>query len=82
MKPNTPRWTFRSPRTGRFRACRLSPRRLQSLYDDPMSDGAPLGDFTTDWRRADIRDGCPRCTQDVIENASEPDVMQRWGFRS
>jgi hypothetical protein len=73
------KWTFRNKRTGRFRACRLS--QLDALYNDPMSEGAPLGDFVNDWRRQDLRDGCPRCRAEVIENLSEPDVMQRWGIR-
>lgn len=75
--------TFRDKKTGRFRECRLSPRRLNAFYDDPMTDayGVDTGEFVNDWRKQDIRDGCPRCRAEVIENASEPDVMARWGFR-
>lgn len=72
--------TFRDRRTGRFRACRLSPSRLDAFYNDPMTTacGVDGGEFVNEWRKQDLRDGCPHCTADVTENASEPDVMRRW----
>lgn len=74
-------WNHRNPKTGRFKGCRVAA--LERADDDPMTAamGAPMGDFFRDARRRDVQEGCPRCTADVIENASEPDVMQRWGFR-
>lgn len=72
------RWTFRS-KTGRFRGCRIAA--LDRCADDPMNDGAPMGDIYNDARKQDLRDGCPRCGEDVLENASEPDVMSRWELR-
>ena len=76
------RWTFRD-RRGRFRACRLSPSRLDAFYDDPMTRayGVDTEEFVNEWRRQDLRAGCPRCRADVAENASEPDVLARWELR-
>ena len=54
---------------------------LDACADDPMNAYAPMCDIYNDARRKDLRDGCPKCTADVAENASEPDVMQRWGLR-
>ena len=79
MERQMNKWTFRSKKTGRFVACRIN--QLERCADDPMNAYAPIGDIYGDARRRDVRDGCPRCTEEVAENASEPDVMQRWGFR-
>lgn len=70
-------------RTGTPRTCRLDPAKLDEFYDDPMTRayGVDTGEFTNDWRRADVRDGCPWCKGDVVENLSEPDVLARWGLR-
>lgn len=64
---------------GATRRCRIA--QLEDSADDPMNDGAPMGDIYNDARKRDLRDGCPRCKGDVAENASEPDVMERWGLR-
>lgn len=72
---------FHNKRTGRFQGCRLSDKRLTALFEDPMSDGAPLGEFVNQWRKQDLRDGCPYCSGEVADNASEPDVMARWDLR-
>lgn len=73
------RWAFRDKK-GRFRACRLSESRLAAFYDDPMTSayGVDTGEFVNDWRKRDLRDGCPRCRAEVMENASEPDVLARF----
>lgn len=68
-------------KVGQFKACRV--RRFFET-DDPMNDYVPgdvLSDIANDLRKRDIREGCPRCRAEVEENASEPDVMQRWGLR-
>lgn len=74
-------WSFRNAKTGRFRACRLA--HLDDFYDDPMTVacGVDTSEFVNDWRKRDIREGCPRCRADVAENMSEPDVMARWELR-
>lgn len=75
-------WTFRDPRTGRFRACRLSPASVDAFYSDPITAECGCADeIVNEWRKRDLRDGCPRCRADVVENASEPDVLRRWGLR-
>ncbi len=66
-------------KNGVKRRCRIE--QLENSADDPMNEGAPMGDIYNSARKRDVRDGCPRCTDDVVENASEPDVMSRWGFR-
>ena len=72
------RWNFRN-RTGRFQACRVN---QFCRSDDPMNAACGCADeIVNDLRKRDVREGCPVCTTDVIENASEPDVMQRWGYR-
>jgi len=69
---------FRDKRTGRFHACRV--RSIND--DDPMNEACGcMGEIINDLRKRDIRDGCTECLADVMENGSEPDVMQRWGFR-
>lgn len=76
-------WNFRHPRTGRFRPCRVE-HFARTSDEDPMTATIPgdvLGDLYNDLRKQDVRDGCPRCTQQVVDNASEPDVMHRWGYR-
>ena len=53
-------------------------------FDEPdpiMEASGCSGEFANDWRRRDVRDGCPWCREEVLENASEPDVMRRWGYR-
>ena len=74
--------TYHDPKTGRWKACRLSPTRLASLYDDPITVayGVDTGEFVNDWRKQDLRDGCPYCLADAVENGSEPDVLRRWGL--
>lgn len=73
-------WNFRDKK-GRFKACRLSPERLDAFYNDPMTEASGCaGDFVNDWRKRDLREGCPRCRAEVMENASEPDVMARYGL--
>lgn len=63
---------FRDPRTGRFRQCRV--RQLDEAADDPiMVASGCFGEFVNDARKRDLRDGCPRCWEEVIANASEPD---------
>ena len=74
------RWNFRN-RKGRFQACRVN---RFCCSDDPMNASVPgdvLHDIVNDLRKRDVREGCPVCTEDVRENASEPDVMARWGYR-
>ena len=66
-------------KSGTVRQCRID--QLDRCADDPMNEGAPMGDIYNDARKRDLRDGCPKCTEDVIENASEPDVMRRWEIR-
>jgi hypothetical protein len=70
-------------RDGKRRICRLAPHRLTQFYDDPMThaSGVDVGEFVNDWRKQDLRNGCPYCRTEVLENASEPDVMQRWELR-
>jgi len=71
-------WTFRDGRSGRFRACRVT----ALDYDDPiMAMSGCAGEFANDFRKRDLREGCPRCLDEVAENASEPDVMARMGLR-
>ncbi len=71
-------WVFRDPHTGRFRTCRLD----SFAYDDPMNaECGCLDEIINDMRKRDVKDGCPKCTTALIDNASEPDVMQRWGYR-
>lgn len=78
-KPEMKRWDFRDKR-GRFRACRLS--HVNEFLEDPMTEASGCGDeFVEEWRKRDLREGCPRCREDVMENASEPDVLARWGLR-
>ena len=68
---------------GKPRLCRLDPAKLEEFHDDPITQayGVPTGDFINDWRKLDLRDGCPFCRAEVAENASEPDVMRRWEIR-
>ena len=51
---------------------------LERCADDPMNAYAPMGDIYNAARKRDLHDGCPRCRGDVMDNASEPDVMARW----
>jgi hypothetical protein len=66
-------------RNGKPRRCRIAS--LDESADDPMNYGAPMGDIYNQARKDDLRDGCPECRADVLENASEPDVMSRWDLR-
>jgi len=69
---------FINKRTNEWQQCRME----STAWDDPiMQESGCSGEFTNDFRRKDLHDGCPVCTSDVMENASEPDVMARWGFR-
>ena len=44
-------WNFRDKK-GRFKACRLSPERLDAFYNDPMTEASGCaGDFVNDWRK-------------------------------
>jgi hypothetical protein len=74
-----PATTFYINRRGNRVVCRIAA--LDACADDPMNAYAPMGDIYNDCRRADLRDGCPACIEGVTENASEPDVMARWGLR-
>lgn len=76
---NDPR-RFVNTRTGTLQTCRLDPERLDAFYDDPCTAayGVDTGEFVNDWRKRDLRDGCPHCRADVAENLSEPDVLTRW----
>jgi hypothetical protein len=63
---------------GRWQMCRLA----ATDWDDPiMAMSGCSGEFASDFRKRDVRDGCPFCRGEVKENASEPDVMARWGLR-
>ena len=68
---------FRNKKTGKWQQCRLA----STEWDDPIMEmSGCAGEFANDFRKKDLQDGCPSCCGDVMENASEPDVMQRWGF--
>lgn len=55
--------------------CRLE----TTEWDDPIMEMSGCsGEFANDFRKKDLRDGCPSCTGMVADNASEPDVMARW----
>lgn len=60
---------------GRFKACCV-----QSFnYDDPMNaECGCLGEIINMLRKKDLAAGCPTCRAEVMENASEPDVLRRW----
>ena len=61
--------------------CRLAPEKLEIFYDDPITQACGAsGEFVNDWRKRDLRAGCPYCRAAVMENASEPDVLNRWGL--
>lgn len=77
--PEEPIVEFVNKRTGEMQKCRLQ-EDAQALCDDPMTQayGVDTSEFINEWRKMDLRDGCPRCQNDVMENASEPDVMARW----
>lgn len=69
---------FRNEETYEWQRCRMA----STEWDDPiMEESGCAGEFANDFRKKDLRDGCPFCTGDVVENSSEPDVMARWGFR-
>ena len=69
---------FRNDETYEWQKCRL----MDTEWDDPiMAESGCAGEFADDFRKKDLRDGCPFCTGAVVENASECDVMARWGFR-
>lgn len=75
---------FRNKRTGRFQQCRLVKlhESLENEAEQAMMDYSGCqGEFENDFRKRDLADGCPHCTESVIENASEPDVMARWDLR-
>ena len=70
----------RSKGRGRFRRvlCRLE----STAWDDTIMEmSGCAGEFANDFRQKDVRDGCPSCTGMIMDNASEPDVMRRWGYR-
>lgn len=76
----SPRWSFRDKRTGRFTACRVE----SFADDDPRNayvGGDVIGEVVNDLRKRDVRHGCTKCREPVVANASEPDVMRQWGFR-
>lgn len=69
---------FTNKHTGKWQRCRLA----STDWDDPiMAMSGCSDDFANDFRIKDLKDGCPMCTDNVAENASEPDVMSRWGLR-
>lgn len=69
---------FRNKNTSEWQRCRLQ----STEWDDPIMEmSGCAGEFANDFRKKDLRDGCPSCTGDVAENASEPDVMLRWDLR-
>lgn len=69
---------FRNKGTQVWQRCRIQ----STEWDDPyMQESGCSGEFYGDFLRRDVADGCPRCTGQVLDNASEPDVMQRWGYR-
>lgn len=69
---------FRNERANKWQRCRLE----ATDWDDPiMHESGCAGEFANDMRKQDLRDGCPFCTANVVENASEPDVMLRWEMR-
>jgi hypothetical protein len=60
--------------------------RVQQFYedDDPMLVSIPSDvrqDIVNDIRKRCIADGCVKCRTQVEDNLSEPDVMERMGFR-
>ena len=62
---------------GRFQTafCRL----VETDWSDPIMEASGCsGEFANDFRKKDMRDGCPLCLGQVAENASEPDVMAGW----
>ncbi len=72
------RTVFRNKRTGKFQNCRLE----TTDWDDPIMEASGCsGEFANDFRKRDLADGCPACTEAIAENGSEPDVMTRWGMR-
>lgn len=79
--PEPPREYF--DKSGKRRTCRLDPSKLEEFHDDPITQayGVPSADFINDWRKRDLRDGCPFCLAEAAENASEPDVLRRWEIR-
>ena len=74
---------FINPRTGKEQTCRLSESSIAGLTEDPITEayGVDCGEFINDWRKRDLREGCPFCRAEVEENLSEPDVLSRWGMR-
>jgi hypothetical protein len=69
---------FRREDTFEWQRCRLA----STDWCDPIMEmSGCAGEFARDFRRKDLRDGCPHCSESVLENASEPDVLARWGLR-
>ena len=70
-------------RHGVRRICRLAPDKMDAFYNDPMTAayGVDTGEFVNGWRKLDVQAGCPYCRREVLENLSEPDVMERWDWR-
>lgn len=49
-------------RFGILRTCRLDPAKLDAFYDDPITAASGCaGEFVSEWRRQDVRAGCPFC---------------------
>ena len=69
---------FRNQSTGEWQRCRMESVDWDDAY---MTMSGCSSEFANDFRKKDLRDGCPRCSGDVLENASEPDVMSRWGLK-
>ena len=66
---------WRDKYTGRFKACRMR----SADWDDPiMRYSGCSGEFRSMFRYKDIQEGCPWCLEELMENASEPDVLARW----
>ena len=66
-------------KAGAWQQCRIA----ATEWDDPMMRMSGCSEeFSNDFRKKDLHDGCPWCTGDVMENASEPDVMRRWELHS
>lgn len=60
---------------GRFKACRVR----SFDYNDPITVMSGCGgEISNMMRRKDLEEGCPWCLEELMENASEPDVLARW----
>lgn len=75
QEPALPPTKFINKRTGKEQTCRLD----SADWEDPIMEmSGCAAEFANEWRKQDLRDGCPRCAGEVFDNASELDVMERW----